>query len=81
MSEEKIRKELGSLSGVYIPGDSKESFENEEFLDAVRTIISFVSEENLQEEKHFPLVTVSWGMLSLLKCQLEQSRTELFRGL
>ena len=68
MSEKKLLKELNSLSGVYIPGDSKESFENEEYLNVIKTIMAFTSDENLKDDKHYPLTAVSWGMLSLLKC-------------
>jgi len=36
-------------------------------LTAVKHILEFASEENLDAEKHFPVVGVSWGMLALLK--------------
>jgi len=81
MPVQKLIRELSNLNGVYIPGDSKQGFEDEDYLNAIKTIMTFISEENLDDEKHFPLVGVSWGMLSLLKCQLEQSSTKLFGGL
>lgn len=74
-----LLKELESLNGIYIPGDTKDSFEDEQYLNAVRQIVQFVSDENLNDDKHFPLVAVSWGMLALLKTQTTQE--SLFRGL
>ena len=41
--------------------------------------MAFVSEENLDDDKHYPLVGVSWGMLAMLKSQTEQR--SLFRDL
>jgi len=58
---------LSSLNGVYIPGDTKQSYEDDQYLTAVKHILEFASEENLDAEKHFPVVGVSWGMLALLK--------------
>lgn len=74
-----LRRELANLNGVYIPGDTKESYEDEQYLNAVREIVQFASDENLTDDKHFPLVGVSWGMLAILKTQTNQE--SLFRGL
>ncbi len=62
-------RELSNINGVYIPGDSKESYEDEQYLSAVRSILAFSSDENLDDQKHFPVVGVSWGMLAMLKSQ------------
>ena len=42
-----LNAELASLNGVYIPGDSKESFENNQYLTQVSRIMQWVSEHNL----------------------------------
>ena len=78
-SEEALRRELSNLNGLYIPGDSKETYENQKFMNAVRQILAFVSDENIDKDKHFPLVGVSWGMLALLRSQTGQET--LFKGL
>ncbi len=36
--------ELGNINGVYIPGDSRESYENEQYLNAVRSVLAFCSD-------------------------------------
>ena len=79
MDPKELRRELASLNGVYIPGDTKDSYEDEQYLDAVREILAFASTENLDKEKHWPVVGVSWGMLSLLRSQTSQ--LSIFRGL
>lgn len=71
--------ELGNINGVYIPGDSKDSYQNDQYLNAVRNILAFGSEQNLDESLHFPIVGVSWGMLSLLKSQTKEE--SIFSGL
>ena len=78
MRESDLLKELGNLNGVYIPGDTKESFEDEDYMQAVRRILLWSSEHNLDDAKHFPVVGVSWGMLALLKAQTSQM--SLFKG-
>ena len=67
MRESELVKELSNINGVYIPGDTKESFEDESFMKAVSNILIWASSHNLGESQHFPVVGVSWGMLSLLK--------------
>ena len=42
-----LEAELKSLNGVYIPGDTKESFENNQYLTQVSRIMQWVSEHNL----------------------------------
>jgi len=74
-----LRRELASLNGIYIPGDSKDSYDDSLHMNAVKQILAFVSEENGKEDKHYPVMGVSYGMLSILKSQTTQS--SLFRGL
>ena len=42
-----LEAELASLNGVYIPGDTKESYENSQYLTQVSRILQWVSEHNL----------------------------------
>ena len=59
--------ELPSINGVYIPGDTKQSYEDEQYLTTVRRILGWASEHNLKDDSHFPIVAVSWGMLAMLR--------------
>ena len=79
MEERALKQELASLNGVYIPGDTKQSFEDEQYLMQVRRIMEWAGEHNADEATHFPVVGVSWGMLALLKTQTTQET--LFKGL
>ena len=79
MRESQLLKELANINGIYIPGDTKDSYEDEDYMQAVRRILVWSSEHNLDDAKHFPVVGVSWGMLSLLKSQTTQE--SLFKGL
>ena len=71
--------ELASINGVYIPGDTKQSYEDEQYLTAIRRILAWAGEHNQKEDSHFPIVAVSWGMLAMLRTQTTQ--LSLFRGL
>ena len=68
----RLQRELASISGVYIPGDTKQSFEDDQYLTQVHHILEWASKHNRDEDKHFPVVGVSWGMLALLKSQTSQ---------
>ena len=69
LDQRSLIKELNSINGIYIPGDTKQSYEDEQYVDQVRMILEWASEHNLDEAKHFPVVGVSWGMLAMLKTQ------------
>ena len=71
-TQRQLEKELSNLNGIYIPGDTKQSFEDEQYLQKVSAILKWAGEHNLEESKHFPVVGVSWGMLALLKAQTTQ---------
>ena len=72
MDSAKLRRELASISGVYIPGDTKQSFEDGQYLTQVHEILEWAAKHNRDDDKHFPIVGVSWGMLALLKTQTSQ---------
>jgi len=66
-------EELKSINGVYIPGDSKQSFEDDRYLTQVTKIMDWAAKHNADDDTHFPIVGVSWGMLSLLRSQTNSS--------
>ena len=72
MDSARLQRELASISGVYIPGDTKQSFEDDQYLTQVHSILEWASKHNREDDKHFPIVGVSWGMLALLKSQTSQ---------
>ena len=79
LDSEALEMELASINGVYIPGDTKQSYEDEQYLTAIRRILAWAGEHNQKEDSHFPIVAVSWGMLAMLRTQTTQ--LSLFRGL
>lgn len=58
---------LASLNGVYIPGDTMSTFEDPQFINAVKNVLDWTQSHNMQEGKHFPVIGNSYGMLSMLK--------------
>ena len=69
LNERALNKELSSINGVYIPGDIRAGYEDSQYLTQVGRILEWAGEHNLVEDKHFPVVGVSWGMLSILRTQ------------
>ena len=78
-NDEDLMLLLSSLNGLYIPGDTKDTFDSEDFTYAVRTSLDWVQNHNMQEGNHFPVVGNSYGMLSMLKSQLPD--TSFFKPL
>lgn len=68
--DESLRELLSSLNGLYIPGDTMDSFDDYKFISSVKNALDWVQEHNMQEGKHFPVIGNSYGMLSMLKSQL-----------
>ena len=58
---------------MYIPGDSKQVFNDYEFVFRVGEILRWASDHNNEEGFHFPVVGVSWGMMSMIKSQLKDT--------
>lgn len=69
-SDEELFELFASLNGLYIPGDTKDSFDNSQFIYAVKLALDWAQNHNMQEGNHFPIVGNSYGMLSMLKSQL-----------
>ena len=81
METRALSKLLEQLNGFYIPGDLKLSFDDPDFTNSVNTVMRWAGIHNdLEDEnKHFPVVGVSYGYLSMLQSQLmnEHFFTEL----
>lgn len=73
MTEKELKKELKQLNGVYIPGDSKQAFMDPEFVYRVGEILAWAHDHNNGESNHFPIVGVSWGMMSMIKSQMKDT--------
>lgn len=58
------------MNGLYIPGDTKDSFDEPQFIYAVKLALDWVQSHNMQEGNHYPVVGNSYGMLSMIKSQL-----------
>ena len=69
MSEKALELELSQLNGVYIPGDTRTSFEDPLFNYQVGTILSWAQDHNSDESRHFPVVGMGYGYLSMLQSQ------------
>ena len=67
---DQMKKLLAQINGVYIPGDTKDAFQDGEFVTKVRKILNWTYTHNLDDSKHFPVMGVSYGMLSMLRSQL-----------
>ena len=71
--------QLSELNGLYIPGDTKDTFDSEQFTSTVRSALDWVQAHNMEEGNHFPVVGNSYGMLAMLKSQLPD--TSFFKEL
>jgi len=58
------------LNGVYIPGDAKATLLDKEYSYMVGEILEWAQKHNADESKHFPVVGVSYGYLSMLNSQM-----------
>lgn len=63
---------LESINGLYIPGDSKALVQGEDgdYVNAIRKMLKWAQQHNEKESKHFPVLGVGYGFLSLMKSQL-----------
>ena len=69
-SDEELFELFSSLNGLYIPGDTKETFDNSQFIYAVKLALDWVQNHNMHDGNHFPVVGNSYGMLAMLRSQL-----------
>jgi len=65
------------LNGVYIPGDFKEIVDSNDgafkFTRTIRHILQWAQNHHVQEGKHFPVMGVGYGFLSLIKSQMRDT--------
>ena len=73
MDDQELMELLAQLNGLYIPGDTKETFDNEQYIYAVKLALDWAQQHNMEEGKHFPVIGNSYGMLAMLKSQLPDS--------
>ena len=67
-----LTKLLEQLNGFYIPGDTKLSFDDTDFVNSVNTVMYWAGQHNDmgEEHKHFPVVGVSYGYLAMVQSQI-----------
>lgn len=70
LEKKELEAELANLNGVYIPGDTKGTFMDMDYVFAVGSIMSWAQEHQNDLSKHFPVVGVSYGYLAMLRSQL-----------
>lgn len=70
MDRHKLDPLLSQLNGLYIPGDTKLSFTNEDYTAQLAHVLSWMQDHNLDDSQHFPLIANSWGFMGLMKSQL-----------
>ena len=68
-----MKKELGQLNGIYIPGDTRQAYNDPEYVYMVGDILSWAEKHNNNESSHFPVVGVSWGMMTMMKSQIKDT--------
>jgi gamma-glutamyl hydrolase len=68
-SEEVMQKQLNSINGLYIPGDSSSVMSNKTmaYVKKVRNIINWAQSHNEQEDMHFPILGVGYGYISMIR--------------
>lgn len=68
-SKELMEKQLNSINGIYIPGDSPAVMSNHTlaYVKKVRSIINWAQDHNEQEELHFPILGVGYGYVSIIR--------------
>ena len=69
LTEKALKEELSQLNGVYIPGDTRASFTDPLFNYQVGTILSWAQDHNNDVSRHFPVVGMGYGYLTMLQSQ------------
>jgi hypothetical protein len=66
MEKDELIRLLEQLNGVYIPGDTKQTYLDSGFLETVSKILFWAQEHNSEEGKHFPIVATGYGFTAML---------------
>lgn len=71
---EELKKLFSQINGLYIPGDSKSLVNNanKEFAMTIRKITKWAQIHNEKESQHFPILGVGYGMMAMLKSQINE---------
>lgn len=71
-SQQVVERLLGQINGLYIPGSSKALVHHGdlEFTKAVQRMLKWAQAHNERKKKHFPVLGVGYGALSMMKSQL-----------
>jgi hypothetical protein len=69
---DELKYMLENTNGLYVPGDSKSLVdgENKKYTENLRRILKWAQAHNEQEFKHFPVLGVGYGFLSMMKSQM-----------
>jgi len=69
--DDDLVKQLNQINGIYIPGDSEDlindSHKNFRYTKAVQRILQWSQKHNEKEESHFPIMSVGYGFLAMMK--------------
>ena len=70
--ETDLRRELESINGLYIPGDSKEllSERHFEYIKTVQKILLWAQAFNEAEDNHFPVFGVGYGLMAMMRAEM-----------
>lgn len=62
------------MNGLYIPGDFKDLVGHGafEYTRAVRRALLWAQQHQEKESKHFPILGVGYGMMSMIKSQMRE---------
>jgi hypothetical protein len=68
MEETALHKLLEQINGIYIPGDTKQSYLNTEYQYQIMSILAWAQNHNsdLGGDQHFPVVAVGYGLPAML---------------
>lgn len=62
---------LSQINGVYIPGDSKQSYLNEQFKYSIQSVLDWAQQHNSEKAQHFPVIAMGYGFAAMLESQME----------
>lgn len=69
LDEKELVNLLEQINGLYIPGDTKQTYLDPEVQIQVAKILRWAQEHNSDHAQHFPVVTMGYGMPTMLQSQ------------
>ena len=78
MEPSELIKLLEQLNGVYIPGDTKTTYNSREYQIAVLNALSWAQKHNSDErdDGHFPVIAMGYGLAAMLESQLDYRKLD-----